>query len=176
VSAAIEQREGRGDLQRESGVRVFSHRQSGPVPAFLLSGVPERTPGGGDGLSSLDELRPYSEEKRGTGDMTGPNYTVRMKEKNIQEPRRGDGWRCSHCPGSWAGQLKCSLSLSCYVVRAAADVWEIDRTVLATREQNANLERGRGCLGVVACGRTLISGGVKLSPSPSPRRQDPGPR
>jgi hypothetical protein len=57
-AAATEQQEGRGwgDLRRESGVRVFSHRQS----AFLLSGVPERTSGGGDGLGSPDGLRPYS--------------------------------------------------------------------------------------------------------------------
>jgi hypothetical protein len=39
-------REGRGDLRPDSRVRVFSRRQSGPVPAFLSSGVPERTPGG----------------------------------------------------------------------------------------------------------------------------------
>jgi hypothetical protein len=47
VPAATEQREGRGDLRRQSGgVRVFSRRQSGPVSAFLSCGVPERTPGG----------------------------------------------------------------------------------------------------------------------------------
>jgi hypothetical protein len=38
--------EGEGDLQLESEVHVFSHRQSRPVPAFLSSGVPERTPRG----------------------------------------------------------------------------------------------------------------------------------
>jgi hypothetical protein len=37
---------GDGDLRQESGVCVFSHRQSGPVPAFLSFGVPDRTPGG----------------------------------------------------------------------------------------------------------------------------------
>jgi hypothetical protein len=56
VPAATEQLEGRGrgDLRRESAVREFSHRQSGPVPAFLSSEVPERTLGAGDGLDSPD--------------------------------------------------------------------------------------------------------------------------
>jgi hypothetical protein len=38
--------EGRGDLRRESGVRLFSRRQSEPIPVFLSPGVPERTPEG----------------------------------------------------------------------------------------------------------------------------------
>jgi hypothetical protein len=46
VPAAIEQRgEEMGDLRPDSRVCVFSHRQSGPVPAFLSSGVPKRAPG-----------------------------------------------------------------------------------------------------------------------------------
>jgi hypothetical protein len=37
VAAATEQRgEGRGDLRRESGIRVFSRRQSGPIYYFLF--------------------------------------------------------------------------------------------------------------------------------------------
>jgi hypothetical protein len=81
VPAATEQQEGRGDLRRESGgVRVFSRRLSGPVPAFLTSGVPERTPGAGDGLSSPDGLKAKSRGKRGAGGAAGPNNAVRMKK------------------------------------------------------------------------------------------------
>jgi hypothetical protein len=47
VPEVTEQREEReGDLQPDSRVRMFSRRQSGPVPTFLSSGVPERAPGG----------------------------------------------------------------------------------------------------------------------------------
>jgi hypothetical protein len=46
VPTATEQRgEEEGDLRPDSRVRVFSHRQNGPVPTFLSSGVPERAPG-----------------------------------------------------------------------------------------------------------------------------------
>jgi hypothetical protein len=46
---------GEVDLRRQGGgVRLFSRRQSGPVPAFFSSGVPERSPGGRDGLGSPD--------------------------------------------------------------------------------------------------------------------------
>jgi hypothetical protein len=46
VPAATKQRgEGKGDLRPDSRVRVFSRRQSRPIPAFLSSGVPERAPG-----------------------------------------------------------------------------------------------------------------------------------
>jgi hypothetical protein len=46
VPATTEQRgEGEGDLRPDNRVRVFSRRQSGPVPAFLSFGVPERALG-----------------------------------------------------------------------------------------------------------------------------------
>jgi hypothetical protein len=46
LPAATEQRgEGEGDLRPDCRICVFSHRQSGPVPAFLSFGVPERAPG-----------------------------------------------------------------------------------------------------------------------------------
>jgi hypothetical protein len=39
-----QRREGEGDLRPDCRICVFSRRQSGPVPAFLSSGVPERAP------------------------------------------------------------------------------------------------------------------------------------
>jgi hypothetical protein len=46
VPAATEQRrEGERDLRPNCTVCAFSRRQSGPVSAFLSSGVPERAPG-----------------------------------------------------------------------------------------------------------------------------------
>jgi hypothetical protein len=44
-AAAKERGEGEEDLRPDSRVHVFSRRQSGPVPVFLSSGVPERAPG-----------------------------------------------------------------------------------------------------------------------------------
>jgi hypothetical protein len=40
-----QRREGEGDLRPDCRVCVFSRQQSGPVSAFLSSGVPERAPG-----------------------------------------------------------------------------------------------------------------------------------
>jgi hypothetical protein len=46
LPAATEQRgEGKEDLRPNCRVYVFSRRQSGPVPAFLSSGVSERATG-----------------------------------------------------------------------------------------------------------------------------------
>jgi hypothetical protein len=105
---------GGGDLQRESGVRVFSHRQSGPVPAFLSSGVPEHTPGS-QGLPGLSGwIKALFWGKRGTGGAAGLNYAVRMEKKGIRGPHRGDGWRCSKlCMVSMEGLPRIYLGLPC---------------------------------------------------------------
>jgi hypothetical protein len=98
VPAATEQRgEGRGDLRRESGVRVFSHRQSGPVPAFLSFGVPERTPGGRGwpGLSGWIKAlfrRKMRNRRSGWAELRRSDE----RKKGVRGPHRGDGWRCSN--------------------------------------------------------------------------------
>jgi hypothetical protein len=75
---AIEQRgEGDGDLRPDSMVCVFSRRQSGPVPAFLSSRVPERAPG-----------------NRGWPGLAGwMNAQIRGKTRN-----RGRDWAVFHRP------------------------------------------------------------------------------
>jgi hypothetical protein len=78
VPAATEQREGREDLGRQSGgIRVFCRRHSGSIPAFLSSGVPERTPGVGDGLDSPDGLKAIRRKTRSRG-AAGLDNAVRM--------------------------------------------------------------------------------------------------
>jgi hypothetical protein len=81
LPAATEQRgEGEGDLRPDCRVCVFSHRQSGPVPAFLSSGVPERAPRdwGWPGLAGW--IKTQIRGKRGTGGATRPFFAVRMKK------------------------------------------------------------------------------------------------
>jgi hypothetical protein len=76
---------GGGNLRRESGVRVFSRRQSGLVPLFSRPESPSAPRGAGDGLASPDGLRAYSGGKREIGGAAGPNNIVRIKKM----PARG---------------------------------------------------------------------------------------
>jgi hypothetical protein len=63
--------EGEGDLRRESGVRVFSRRQSRPVPTFLSSGVPERTRGAGMAWALRIDEGPNARENEEPGARLG---------------------------------------------------------------------------------------------------------
>jgi hypothetical protein len=82
VPTATEQRgEGEGDLRPDSRVRVFSRRQSGPVLAFLSSGVPERVPRGRGwpGLAGWIKAQIRGETRNRGRDWTF--FAVRMKKR-----------------------------------------------------------------------------------------------
>jgi hypothetical protein len=50
---------------------------------ILSSGVPERAPGTGDGVSSPDGWKAKSGWKRETGSASGPNFAIRMKKTSL---------------------------------------------------------------------------------------------
>jgi hypothetical protein len=69
-----------GDLQRESGVCVFSRRQSGLVPIFLSSGVPERTSGSRGWLGLYGWMKTQIRGKTRNRCAAGPNNVIWMKK------------------------------------------------------------------------------------------------
>jgi hypothetical protein len=75
---------------------VFSHRQSGPVPAFLSSGVPERASGdrGWPGLAGWIKAQIQGETKNQGRDWA--EYRHPDVKNGRQGPSQGDGWRCSY--------------------------------------------------------------------------------
>jgi hypothetical protein len=88
-------REGEGHLRPDCRICVFSRRQSGLVPAFLLSGVLERAPGdrGWPGLVGWIKAQIRGKTRNRGRDWS--EYRRPDVKNGRRGPSRGDGWRCS---------------------------------------------------------------------------------
>jgi hypothetical protein len=97
VPAATEQRrEGEGDLRPDCRVCVFSRRQSGPVSAFLLSGVPERAPGDRGWPGLVEWIKAQIRGKTRNRGRDWAKYRRPDVKNDRRGPSQGDGWRCSN--------------------------------------------------------------------------------
>jgi hypothetical protein len=88
-------REGEGDLRPDCRVCVFSRRQSGPVPAFLSSRVPERAPGDWGWPELAGWIKAKIWEKTRNRGRDWAEYHHPDVKNGCQRPSRENSWRCS---------------------------------------------------------------------------------